>query len=345
MTRNEPLTPLSRSDVIAAVEGRNPPRIPLVRAKWWGEGLADQYGPRLETFDRFPDDVVQLFIPNPINPERMDLSWEWNRSGAHDSRVIIDDWAKLDEFIDKLPSPETDPAWESIERTAEHAHREDRYILWGFWNLFFERPWMIRGMENLMVDYYVEKENIHRLHKAMADQYAAYIGEANRRIAPHGFFSSDDLGTQRGPMMSPDTFHELIYPYYCTVGEKARASNMHFWLHSCGDNSLLLPDLIDSGVDVFHPVQKHTMNEAAIMEEFGGRICFLAGIDVQHVLQEADTEGVREEVRFLIYTFDRHDGRMCIGAGNGIVSGTPIENIEAFLDEAVRYGAKHRKGA
>ncbi len=30
------------------------------------------------------------------------------------------------------------------------------------------------------------------------------------------------------------------------------------------------------------------------------------------------------------------------GAGNGIVSGTPFENIAAFLDEAVRYGAKHR---
>jgi hypothetical protein len=33
---------------------------------------------------------------------------------------------------------------------------------------------------------------------------------------------------------------------------------------------------------------------------------------------------------------------MCIAAGNGIVSGTPLENIEAFLDEAVKYGTKHR---
>ena len=33
---------------------------------------------------------------------------------------------------------------------------------------------------------------------------------------------------------------------------------------------------------------------------------------------------------------------MCIAAGNGIVSGTPFENIDAFLDEAVRYGTEHR---
>jgi hypothetical protein len=29
---------------------------------------------------------------------------------------------------------------------------------------------------------------------------------------------------------------------------------------------------------------------------------------------------------------------MCIAAGNGITAGTPLENIEAFLDEAARYG-------
>jgi uroporphyrinogen-III decarboxylase len=77
--------------------------------------------------------------------------------------------------------------------------------------------------------------------------------------------------------------------------------------------------------------------------EYGDRPVFLAGIDVQHVLQEADAEGVRQEVRYLIDTFDRPDGGLCLAAGNGIVAGTPFENIEAFLDQALRYGAAHRK--
>lgn len=33
----------------------------------------------------------------------------------------------------------------------------------------------------------------------------------------------------------------------------------------------------------------------------------------------------------------------CLAAGNGIVSGTPFENIDAFLDEAVTYGSIHRQ--
>ena len=57
---------------------------------------------------------------------------------------------------------------------------------------------------------------------------------------------------------------------------------------------------------------------------------------------------MREEVRFLIDTFDRPEGGMCIAAdkaivgGNGIVGGTPYENSAAFLDESVRYGTGHR---
>jgi len=39
---------------------------------------------------------------------------------------------------------------------------------------------------------------------------------------------------------------------------------MHFWLHSCGNNTDALPDLIDAGVRIFHPVQKHTMDDQAV---------------------------------------------------------------------------------
>jgi hypothetical protein len=53
---------------------------------------------------------------------------------------------------------------------------------------------------------------------------------------------------------------------------------------------------------------------------------------------------VREEVRFLIDTFDQPGGGMCIAADrftvgrNGIVGGTPFENIAAFLDECLAKG-------
>jgi uroporphyrinogen decarboxylase len=198
-------------------------------------------------------------------------------------------------------------------------------------------------MQNLLMDYYLEPGNIHRLHDALCSLYCDYIEHAIHVLQPDGFWTSDDLGHQTQLFMRPEIFREHIKPYYTRVGQCLRQHRVHWWLHSCGNNTDILADLIDAGLDVFHPVQKGTMDEISAARDYGEQLTFLVGIDVQHTLQECDPEGVRHEVRFLIDTFDRPGGGMCIAAGNGIVAGTPIENIEAFLNESVRYGTAHRQ--
>lgn len=343
MTENKIVwRPLSRNEVIKAVERRNPIRIPMVQAKWWGEGLTEQYGERLHEFDRFPEDILFAWI-DPIIYGSMNLPWTIDETGAHDSRAILEDWAQLDEFIARLPKAKEDPRFQSLIPIAEKAHQEDRYLMVAWWRLFFERPWGIRGMTNLLMDYYLYPQEIHRLHRALTDVYIDYIMTAAELLHPDGFWCSDDLGTQRALFMKPATFREFIKPYYSEVGNVLREKKLHWWLHSCGNNTDILPDLIDVGLDVFHPVQKHTMDEQAVARQFSGQLTFLAGFDVQHILQEATPEQVRQEVRYLIDTFDQPFGGMCMAAGNGIVAGTPFDNIEAFLDESLKYGDYHRR--
>jgi hypothetical protein len=282
----------------------------------------------------------------PLEPEKMHLSWDLQSSGgAHDTACVIDDWAKLDEFIEKMPDPATDPQIERLISQAEAAHRQDRYLIFAWWRLFFERPWALRGMSNLLMDYYAAPEQVHRLYEALCQLYCGYLETAIQVLQPDGFWTSDDLGHQTNLFMRPETFRAFLKPYYQRIGDLLQKHQIHWWLHSCGNNTKILGDLIDVGLDVFHPVQKGTMDEIAVARAYGDRLTFLAGLDVQHVLQEATPDGVREEVRFLIDTFDRPDGGMCLAAGNGILPGTPFENIEAFLDEAVRYGTAHRRRA
>jgi uroporphyrinogen decarboxylase len=337
------IEPLQKDEVIKAIERNYPSRIPLIRAKWWGEGLREQYQEKLNELDRFPEDVVWILMDNPANPDIMNLSWHYETDNiSHDARCIIDNWSKLDEFIEKLPDPDRDGRLGKFFNIAEKAKSENRYVLYGWWCLFFEKPWSLRGMQNLMIDYYENPDKVQKLHGALAEVYCQYINYANLNFNPDGFWTSDDLGHQKGAMISPGIFKDFIYPYYRKIGDLLKNKKMHFWLHSCGDNTSLLPLIIETGVDIFHPVQKHTMDEKIIAQKYGDKLTFLAGIDVQHTLQEKDEAGVREEVRFLIDTFDRQDGGLCLAAGNGIVAGTPFENIEAFLDEALKYGMLHR---
>lgn len=333
---------LPRAEVIKAIDRHQPLRIPMVQARWWGEGLEEQYGKRLQELERYPEDAVFLWI-DLSNYAIWNLPWVIRDDGAHDTRCALENWDNLDEFIGHLPDPEKDARFDELKKQAEKAHQEDRYVLFAHWRLFFERPWEIRGMRTLLMDYCLYPDKVHQLHAALCDFYLGYLQRAIRELHPDGFFTSDDLGHQKQLFMSPNMFRELLKPYYLRIGKFLHENSLHWWLHSCGNNTLIMGDLAEAGVDVFHPVQKGTMDEIGTAREFGGILTFLAGVDVQHILQEADPAGVRAEVRNLIDTFDRADGGMCIAAGNGIVSGTPFGNIEAFLDEAVLFGIKHRQ--
>jgi hypothetical protein len=238
----------------------------MVRAKWWGEGLREQYGARLNELEQYPEDTAMIWL-SPLDIGSMGLSWEIAQGGAHDARVALDDWAKLDEFIAKLPDSENDPQFDALIQQAQQAHAQDRYLLFGWWRLFFEGPWEIRGMQNLLLDYYLEPDNLHRLHSALCTMYCGYIERSVREFRPDGFWTSDDLGHQKQLFMQPELFREFIKPYYARVGAVCREQGVHWWLHSCGNNTDIVGDLAEVGLDVFHPVQKRTMDEVAISRQ------------------------------------------------------------------------------
>ena len=124
--------PLPRSEVIKAVEHNHPNRIPLIMAKWWGEGLPEMHGDALKRFDQYPEDAVLALI-EPFHYDKMNLPWELNLTGAHDTRVVMDDWAKLDDFIACLPDPERDLQFEWAADQAKYAQQNDRYFIFGWW--------------------------------------------------------------------------------------------------------------------------------------------------------------------------------------------------------------------
>ncbi len=315
----------------------------MIMAHWWGEGLVEQYGPRLQELEKaYPEDAAILSL-DLSNYADWGLPWPLQQTGSFDSRCVLDDWGQLDEFISHIPRAEADPRFDQLRPLAEQAHRENRYLIFLIWRLFFERPWEIRGMQNLLVDYYYEPEKVLKLHESLLNMYLDYLQRAIRELQPDGYWTSDDLGHQRQLFMRPQTFRKFHLPYYRQIGNLLKEKGVHWWLHSCGNNTPIMGDLVEAGLTIFHPVQKGAMDEAAIAREFGDQLSFLAGFDVQHILQEGTPEDVRKEVRFLIDTFDRPEGGMCIAAGNGIVAGTPFENIEAFLDEALDYGSRHRQ--
>jgi uroporphyrinogen decarboxylase len=334
--------PYSKKIVRAVVERQGCSAVPLAYHKWWGEGTYEKYGCRLDEITAdIPEDALPIsyIVPELYQSPTADPNYRWAysnspepESASLDARILLPDWSDLDAYLEEFPRIDQQNGLFDEARAFVQAN-PDRYILGHWWYLYYERLWSIRGMQNVLMDFLDHPAELKRLGRALLDHHV----KAVRGLAAcgvDGIFTSDDLGSQRSLMMSPAAFRKILKPLYGELIEEIHSLGMHFWLHTCGNVSSIIDDFVDIGLDVIHPIQAHTMQYQDIVERFGGKISFLVGVDVQHLLPEGSPDDVRRGVRDVIQTFQRPEGGFLLAAGNGIMPETPVENIRAFLEEA-----------
>jgi uroporphyrinogen decarboxylase len=253
-------------------------------------------------------------------------------SQALDAQAPLADWSQLDGFLADFPSPDYPHIFPL------NPPPDGRYRLAHWWYTLFERHWSLRGMSNALMDYYTNPVEVHRLYRALTDFYKRMIVRAYEELGADGVYCTDDLGAQTRPFFSLKIFDTFFAPYYRELVETAHRLGMHFWLHTCGNVEQLLSSLIELGVDVLHPVQKYAMDERKIAVVYGGQIAFWVGFDVQQTIPFGTSEDVRREVRHLLDTFYRPDGRLLFTMGNGVTGDTPLASLQALFEEAFSYG-------
>lgn len=345
----EHVMPLSKQQMTDIIEGRGAAeRIPMLYHLWVSpETFGAQSARARELLEYAPMDVHQIYIPMPevFDPPADDPTYCWikkknifaDQAVGIDARVAIEDWDELPRVLEEFPSPE----YRGLFPASAPDNGKYRLLHWWYW--LFERMWSLRGMENALTDFYTNPDEVHMLFDKLTDFYCRILERAKQEMAVDGVFVSDDIGTQRGGFFSPEVFRIFFKPYYQRLIDKAHSLGMHVWLHSCGDIHLYLPDLIEIGLDVIHPIQKHTMDEAEIVREYGDKICILAGFEVQQIIPFGTPDEARDEVRRLVDTYDRADGRFMLTFGNGITPDCPIESLQAVLEESISYGYQKRQ--
>jgi uroporphyrinogen decarboxylase len=210
-----------------------------------------------------------------------------------------------------------------------------RAIVGNLWVHVFAAGQILRGFENFMMDLLADKPLAHAMMGRLVDCYEERV---RRYVEAVGEYCSviqvnDDLGTQNGPQISPETYCEMIKPYHTRLwGMIKSLSGKPLLLHSCGSIYDLIPDLIEAGVDAINPVQVRAanMDSGKLKREFGKDLVFWGGgCDTQQVLGNGTPAEVGEEVR-----------RRCadLAAGGGFVfcqvhniqPNVPPENIAAM---------------
>ncbi len=148
-------------------------------------------------------------------------------------------------------------------------------------------------------------------------------------------FPGDDMGFRSATLIPPDALRKYVLPWHQRFAELAHSRGLPYFLHSCGNLTEIMDDLIDTvKIDAKHSYENAIMPVDEFQAVYGQRIGVLGGVDVD-ILSRRSPEVVRGEVRRLIDTCHPR-GRFCIGSGNSIPSYVPLENLLTMLDEAQR---------
>jgi uroporphyrinogen decarboxylase len=151
----------------------------------------------------------------------------------------------------------------------------------------------------------------------------------------------DDLGGQNGPLISPKMYRELLKPIHADVIKsiKEHPSNPKVMYHSCGSIKVFIPDFIELGVDILNPIQVAAKGivPSEIKKEFGNELCFLGGVDSQHLMPTGTPQQVSEQVKRRIQEMGVGGGYV-LAPSHNIGDDVPLENILAFFEGANDFG-------
>ncbi len=201
----------------------------------------------------------------------------------------------------------------------------------------FETSWYMRGFERSFMDLALNPDLFHAIMERVAEIYIAFC---RRALAAAGgaidlVFTADDIGSQRGLLMSLPMWEEHLKPYHVRLNAAIHEFGAKVIYHTDGAVMEAVPGLMDMGVDVLQALQFDAagMDPVILKERYGDRLCFEGGVSVQKTLPFGRPEDVRREVRERIAVLGRGGGYI-LGPAHAIQAGTPPENIVALFDTA-----------
>jgi len=235
------------------------------------------------------------------------------------------------------PDPERDNNWEGLTDTVKKIKEQKLAVVASMQITIFEIAWYLRGMENFMMDM-LDKPELVTYH---LDRITAVRCEFARRYAKSGtdvLFLGDDIATQIDLMMSPAVWHKFIQPRLERVIESAKTEKPDILIayHSDGNVQKLIPDLIETGVEILNPIQPECMDPVDIKRLYGNRLSFWGTVGTQTTMPFGSTDQVRQCCRRMIREVGKGGG-LVLAPTHTIEPEVPWENIHAFLDVVKEY--------
>ncbi|GBC96137.1 Uroporphyrinogen decarboxylase [bacterium HR16] len=310
------MTPRER--VLKALRREEPDRVPIhdglwaetVR-RWQREGLPaeipaeDYFGyeivgigfdpsPMFEVKTLYKDDHV-IVQTTPYGGVRKNF-----RTYASTPEIIDwavkskEDWLRIKE---RLRPDYTRVDWVSLRQRYQQARSENKCIVLT----------AAVGYDHLQ-SYVKSEELLVIMHddpdwfRDMVQTHALLVLEMARMILDSGYpcdaaFLFNDMGYRNGPLFSPKMYRECIMDSDKMLCDFFHSRGMPVIYHTDGDVRLLIPGLIEAGIDCLQPLEaKANMDVRELKKQYGDRLAFMGNIDTRK-MADPDPSVIEEEIR------------------------------------------------
>lgn len=148
-------------------------------------------------------------------------------------------------------------------------------------NGFYWRAREFMGTVNLSYAWYDEPGLMHEMMECLADFFIETARPVLEKTAVEYFTFNEDLSMKSGPLLSPQTYATFIQPRLRRVVEFLRSHGVrHIAVDSDGDPTVLIPLMLDAGVDTLWPIERASnVSPQQWRKQFGRDLRLWGGVD------------------------------------------------------------------
>jgi uroporphyrinogen decarboxylase len=242
------------------------------------------------------------------------------------------DWANY-----RMPDPQA-PHRARMVRDAVRANSNELAILAAVLGPLTMCYWYLMDPPTCSTTLYDDPDLVHEMCRAYVDwavraaQFAAQSGPID------AFYLADDWGGSSGPLMSPKHLRQFFLKPYAEIVGAMQRLGVPVIMHNDGKIDAVLDDLVATGINGYHPVEKAAgMDLAAVKRRYGGRICPIGNINNKTTMVSGAPDDVRREALECL-RIAAPGGGYILATDHSLHDDIPVENILAYIEVARRYG-------
>jgi uroporphyrinogen decarboxylase len=186
----------------------------------------------------------------------------------------------------------------NIRKTVDNAHAKGMPVLFHCGSLYgWLRNWM--GVEGFSMALMTDRAWVEEMMEHLTKMTLHFVEEILPGVEIDVAWWWEDMCYNRGPLMSPRLFQELMVPRYRRITSALRAIGVDVNVLDCDGNiTALVPGWLEGGINCMFPLEVAHTDPFMLRERYGRDVLLMGGVNKLSLI--AGKEAIDREIEKLL---------------------------------------------